>query len=184
MRWLINAIKWWAIGLATGQIISGYAKDKTFKGKVDGAKWLNKFKVARDYLVSTNKKLIEEVDTDNVVSSIKKTAHEAQTQIKQIDTKKVVQQATQKRDDLVDMLQEKVVHLEEEVIEFEQNAKEYAEETWTEYYRQISSKFALFKKTVSKHILQWALAAEEQFGLEQKIKFLGDKLDHMKHQKK
>ncbi len=181
---LFNALKRSILGVATGQLISGYKKDKGFKSKVDAAKGLDKLKIAWEYLVSTNKELIDETNLDSVVKNVKQTTGEARKQIKQLDTKKMISKAKTQRNSIVAMLQEKIVSIEAELVEFEDNAKEYAEDKRIEYYRQLSSKFALFKKTVTKYALQWALAAEEKFDVEQKIKFIGEKLDQLKSQAK
>ena len=194
MRSLFNALKRTVIGLATGQLVSGYSKDKNFKSKVDHAPWFNKLKVAREYLVDTNKKLINETDLDTTLESIKKTASQAQDQVKNIDKQQVIKdikssaknvafQAGQKRDDILTMLQEKLWAIETEVEDFETNAKDYVEETRTEYYRQIASKFALYKKTVTKYIIDWAISADKQFDLEKKIQFIADKLEKLKHKR-
>lgn len=187
LRWILNAIKWWAIWLATGQLVSAYSKDKTFKTKIKQAKGFEKLKVAGEYLVSTNKKLIQETDFHKVVEWVKETAHQSQKQLQSINPWEVVEtiksQAKQQWNSIVVMLTEKISMIEEELEIFEMNAKEYAEDMWTEYYRQLASKFALFKKSVSKYILEGALAADEQFDLEHKIKILSGKLEALKRGK-
>jgi hypothetical protein len=187
LKSLFSALKWTVLGLATGQLVSGYTKDKNFKSKVDSAKWLDKLKVAGEYLVSTNKKLIDETDIDSVVKNVKKTATQAHSQIKSVKSEEVIEnvktQAKHAWDSVIILLQKKLLLIEDEVVSFEENAKGYAEDTWTEYYRQLASKFALFKKSVTKYVVEWAIAAEEQFELEKKIKYLGEKLEGLKTRK-
>lgn len=202
LKWILTAIKWWAIGLATGQIISWYKKEKTFRSEFDNAEWFDKLRVAWKYLFNTNKKLIEETNLDAIVDSVKTTGAQAQKQVKAIKPEEMIEkanqvkdqvvekaeqtiekvktQAKQSRDDIVAMLQSKLAIIEDELTSFESNAESYAEDTRTEYYRQLASKFALFKKTVAKYVLEWALAAEEQFELESKLKYLTEKLEELK----
>lgn len=204
-KWILNAVKWWTLGLAVWQLISGYKKEKTFKSEIDKAEWFDKLKIAWKYLFTTNKKLIEEVKIDELLEWVKTTASQAQDQVASIKKDEIIEKASHvkdqvlskaeqtiekvktqakgTRDDILAMLHSKLAIIEDELTSFESNAKEYAEDTRTEYYRQLASKFALFKKTVSRYVLEWALAAEEQFELESKLKYLTEKLEELKNGK-
>lgn len=206
LRWLLNAIKRWALGLATGQLISGYKKEKTFKQEFDSAKGFDKLSVARHYLIKTNKKIIDETKLDEVLESVKVTASQAQEQIKKVDKKelgaKVVAEARELTEEakiiwkntfekakiaasqqiniLIPELKLKLKNIESQLEHFEATAKDYIEEERTEQYRQIASKVALWKKTVSKAITDGIVDVEEKFELEAKIKYLSEKLEGLK----
>ena len=77
-------------------------------------------------------------------------------------------------------LHEKINTIEWELSDFESRSLTYGEETRKEYYRQLASKLALLKKTALKHISQGVLVAEEQFDLENKIKYMSEKLEELK----
>lgn len=205
-RWLFNAIKRWALWLATGQLISAYNKEKTFKQQFDEAKWFNKLTIARNYLLKTNKKLVEETNLDSVLESVKTTATQAQEQIKTIDKKKIWAKVAQKWKELANEATEiaqvqvdkvknvvqnqihlilpelklKLKNIETQLDQFEERAKNYMEEERTEQYRQIASKVSLWKKTATKHISDGIIDIEEAFELEGKIKYLSEKLEELK----
>lgn len=209
LRWLLNAIKWWTLGLATGQLISGYKKEKTFKQEFDSAQGFDKLSVARHYLIRTNKKIIDETKLDEVLESVKTTASQAQEQIQKVDKKelgaKVVAEAKELTEEakiiwkatfekaktaanqqiniLIPELKLKLKNIESQLEHFEATAKEYIEEERTEQYRQIASKVALWKKTVSKAIVDGIVDVEEKFELEAKIKYLSEKLEGLKSRK-
>ncbi|HMY80253.1 MAG TPA: hypothetical protein PK048_00210 [Candidatus Absconditabacterales bacterium] len=213
LKSLFNALKWSAIGVAMGQLISGYQKDKTFKSKLHKAQGWNKLKEAWSYLVTHNKHLIENTNIDTLLEEIKTTASQAQKQLNQEVDKvknmntdelittvktnttkvintgkaikdKVITKAGQTRDEAMILFHKKYDHIETELQDFESKALTYGEESWTEYYRQIASKFALRKKSATKYLTDGVLAAEEQFDLEQKIKYLSHKLEELKTEKK
>lgn len=206
LRWLLNAIKWWTLGLATGQLISGYRKEKTFKQDFDNAKGFEKLSVARHYLIKTNKKIIDETKLDEVLESVKVTASQAQEQVQKIDKKelgaKIATEAKELTEEVKTFWQEtfqkaktaanhqinilipelklKLKNIESQLEHFETTAKDYIEEERTEQYRQIASKVALWKKTVSKAITDGLVNIEEKFELEAKVKYLSEKLENLK----
>lgn len=204
-KWIFNAVKWWAIGLAAGQLISGYKKEKTFKSEFDDAVWFGKVSVARKYLLRTNKKLIDETKLDTLLEWVKTTASEAQEQIKHIKKEEVftkVKAAANKAEELgvatlertktvvknqinllIPELKLKLRNIESQLEQFESQAAHYIEEERTEQYRQIASKFALWKKTVSKYISDGIIDVEEKFELEAKVKYLSEKLEGLKSRK-
>ena len=140
---------------------------------------MNKLKVIRDYLLTTNKDLINTSHLNGILKKVKQTASNAQDQIDtQINTLKPKVKNT--FDDIMITIHEKLNTIEGELSDFESKSLTYGEETWTEYYRQLASKFALFKKTALKHISQGIFVAEEQFNLQQKIKYIGEKLEELK----
>jgi hypothetical protein len=55
---ILKVAKWWAIGIATAQLVSGYKNDKTFKTKLDKAEGVNKIKEALNYLVKYKQKTL------------------------------------------------------------------------------------------------------------------------------
>lgn len=202
---ILKVAKWWAIGIATAQLVSGYKNDKTFKTKLDKAEGVNKIKEAVNYLVSTNKKLFGEENLDELVEQIKKNTTVAsvtkvaqkQTAVKenivtnlekvqlkfnnaadQINTK-----AKKTVGDAIILLEKKLGIIEDELQTFESKSSTYADDIWTEYYRQLASKFALFKKTANRYIIDGALAAEEKFDVENKIKYISEKLENLKKMK-
>ena len=203
---ILKVAKWWAIGIATAQLVSGYKNDKTFKTKMDKAEGVNKIKEAVNYLVSTNKKLFGEENLDELVEQIKKNTTVASV------TKKVAQKQTAVKENIVTnlekvqlkfnnaadqintkakktvgdaiiLLEKKLGIIEDELQTFESKSSTYADDIWTEYYRQLASKFALFKKTANRYIIDGALAAEEKFDVENKIKYISEKLENLKKMK-
>ena len=174
---ILKVAKWWAIGIATAQLVSGYKNDKTFKTKLDKAEGVNKIKEAVNYLVSTNKKLFGEENLDELVEQIKKNTTVASV------TKKVAQKQTAVKENIVTNLEKKLGIIEDELQTFESKSSTYADDIWTEYYRQLASKFALFKKTANRYIIDGALAAEEKFDVENKIKYISEKLENLKKMK-
>ncbi len=203
---ILKVAKWWAIGIATAQLVSGYKNDKTFKTKLDKAEGVNKIKEAVNYLVSTNKKLFGEENLDELVEQIKKNTTVASV------TKKVAQKQTAVKENIVTnlekvqlkfnnaadqintkakktvgdaiiLLEKKLGIIEDELQTFESKSSTYADDIWTEYYRQLASKFALFKKTANRYIIDGALAAEEKFDVENKIKYISEKLENLKKMK-
>ena len=203
---ILKVAKWWAIGIATAQLVSGYKNDKTFKTKLDKAEGVNKIKEAVNYLASTNKKLFGEENLDELVEQIKKNTTVASV------TKKVAQKQTAVKENIVTnlekvqlkfnnaadqintkakktvgdaiiLLEKKLGIIEDELQTFESKSSTYADDIWTEYYRQLASKFALFKKTANRYIIDGALAAEEKFDVENKIKYISEKLENLKKMK-
>ncbi len=203
---ILKVAKWWAIGIATAQLVSGYKNDKTFKTKLDKAEGVNKIKEAVNYLVSTNKKLFGEENLDELVEQIKKNTTVASV------TKKVAQKQTAVKENIVTnlekvqlkfnnaadqintkakktvgdaiiLLEKKLGIIEDELQTFESKSSTYADDIWTEYYRQLAWKFALYKKTANRYIIDGALAAEEKFDVENKIKYISEKLENLKKMK-
>ena len=80
-------------------------------------------------------------------------------------------------------MEKKLGIIEDELQTFESKSSTYADDIWTEYYRQLASKFALFKKTANRYIIDGALAAEEKFDVENKIKYISEKLENLKKMK-
>ncbi len=210
---LFNVIKRWVIWIATSQLIGWYKNKKTFKEQFDNAQWIDKLKIAREYLISVNKEHINKKTVDERVESAKNMFSQKQEElqaldkkIKTLDTHELIDQWTTKVrsfvekvasatqsvgsrgskkiqewfNDIMIKLHEKINTIEWELSDFESRSLTYGEETRKEYYRQLASKLALLKKTALKHISQGVLVAEEQFDLENKIKYMSEKLEELK----
>lgn len=203
---ILKVAKWWAIGIATAQLVSGYKKDKTFKTRLDKAEGVGKIKEALNYLVDTNKKLfeqgnlyevVENIKQSSTASTIRKKVIKKQTAVKEniVSNLEKVQlkfnnaadelntKAKKTVGDAIILLEKKLGIIEDELETFESKSSTYADDTWTEYYRQLASKFALFKKTATRYMVDGALAAEEKFDVENKIKFIADRLEQLKKMK-
>lgn len=166
--WLLKWLKWLVAGIVWWQIVTWYLKDKKFKNELDKAQWVDKVKTVGKYLYDTNKE---------IASDIKTKAEDFDIEEAKQSVKDTVNQVKQNIDDIKANLLSKLHDIESQVESYYSDIKSNID--WLELedrYREISSKIALYTKSLTRYIEEGIITIDDKLNLETKLANISKKL--------
>lgn len=143
-------------------------KDKKFRTEVDKAKGLDKVKKVGKYVYDTNKDLAADLKTQ---------AENFDMEEAKKNVKKTVENVKQNLEEIRDTLLTKLHDIEDQVNRYYVDLKSNIDDLdLGDRYREISSKIALYAKSLKKYIEEGIITVEEKLNLETRLANISKKL--------